>query len=156
MKTTVKLFATFAAALLSFSLVSCDESGDTTKPTIELSGPAEGKELTANNDVHFKAELSDDVALGSYKIDIHPNFDDHSHSRSGDSSTEDFSYNNTWDDIAGQRNASLHHHKIFIPANATLGDYHFILYCVDAAGNEAYVVHNIKIIAATAEPTETK
>ena len=30
-----------------------------------------------------------------------------------------------------------------IPANATPGDYHLMVYCTDAAGNEAHVARNI-------------
>lgn len=147
MKTTTL----FTALVITTSLVSCSkDGGDTTKPEINLTSPAEGATLGTDGDVHFEMELSDDVALGSYKVEIHSNFDGHTHAsvtRSDSDETTAFSYNNTWSDIEGQRNATIHHHEIIIPADATHGDYHFIVYCTDAAGNESYVVRNIEIEA---------
>jgi len=37
-----------------------------------------------------------------------------------------------------------------IPVNATPGDYHLMVYCTDAAGNEAYIARNI-VLSTTAE-----
>ncbi len=141
MKTTTIL----STALMALALTSCDKdnAGDTTKPEINLISPAEGATLGTDGDVHFEMELSDDTALGSYKVEIHSNFDGHTHASV--TRTTDFSYNNTWSDIESQRNATIHHHEIIIPADATHGDYHFIVYCTDAAGNESYVVRNIEI-----------
>lgn len=142
---TLEIFATLTLAL---TLASCEADGDTTKPEITLESPAEGETFAADGDgIHFEMELSDDVALGSYKVEIHNNFDGHDHASVTvmRSETVDFSYTNTWYDIAGQRNATIHHHEIVIPADATHGDYHFMVYCVDAAGNESYVVRNVVI-----------
>lgn len=146
MKNKILLATLFAAAL-----ISCDESGDNTKPVINLISPTDGEAVAADGEgIHFEMELSDDKGLASYKVEIHSNFDGHSHSvaaRSEDDSEEtvDFYYNNTWDDIAGQLNATIHHHEIIIPTDATHGDYHFMVYCTDEAGNESYVVSSIEI-----------
>ncbi len=145
MKTPLLLTAIFAA-----SLISCSETGDTTKPVINLISPTDGEAVAADGEgMHFEMELSDDKGLAAYKIEIHSNFDGHSHSVAArsedDSETVDFYYNNTWDDIAGQLNATVHHHEIVIPTDATHGDYHFIVYCTDEAGNESYVVSSIEI-----------
>ena len=51
-------------------------------------------------------------------------------------------------DVSEQRTAHIHHHDIVIPANATPGDYHLMVYCTDAAGNEAHVARNI-VLSAT-------
>lgn len=144
----MKTRAILATLLLAITFVSCDKdnAGDTTKPEINLISPAEGGVLGATGEgIHFEMELSDDVALASYKVEIHNNFDGHEHTTKSDEDTVDFTYLNTWTDMAGQRNATIHHHEIVIPTNATHGDYHFIVYCVDEAGNESYVVHNITI-----------
>ncbi len=143
----MKTKAIFAALFVAATLTSCESDGDTTKPVIDLTSPAEDEVLGATGEgIHFDMELSDDVALASYKVEIHNNFDGHEHTKSDDSSeTVDFAYTNTWTDIAGQRNATIHHHEIVIPADATHGDYHFIVYCVDEAGNESYVVRNVTI-----------
>ncbi len=136
----------FAALLASTLLLSCEADGDTTKPVINLESPAEGATLGADGEgIHFEMELSDNEGLASYKVEIHNNFDGHDHDSK--SETVDFAYNNTWTDIAGQLNATIHHHEIVIPEDATHGDYHFIVYCVDVAGNESYVVRNVVIDA---------
>jgi hypothetical protein len=134
------------AAVLSLTVVSCEKEGkeevDTTKPVINLIEPEEGDVLQIGADVHFEMELSDDVMLGSYKVEIHSNFDGHGHETKADG--EGFFFDRSWD-VSGQRNASIHHHEIFIPEDAEPGDYHLMVYCLDAAGNETYVVINVEL-----------
>ena len=48
------------------------------------------------------------------------------------------------------KTAHIHHHDIVIPANATPGDYHLMVYCTDAAGNQTYIARNI-VLSTTAE-----
>jgi len=78
-------------------------------------------------------------------IEIHSNFDHHSHGKSrGAGETVDFSFNKSYD-ISGKKAAHIHHHDIMIPKDATPGDYHLMVYCTDAAGNETYVARNIEL-----------
>jgi hypothetical protein len=131
-----------------FVFISCDDSdSDTTKPVIELYEPEEGQALKIGSEygVHFEMDLSDDVMLKSYMIEIHSNFDHHSHGKSrGAGETIDFSFNKSYD-ISGKKTAHIHHHDIMIPKDATPGDYHLMVYCTDAAGNETYVARNIEL-----------
>lgn len=72
-------------AMSVFVFISCDDSdSDTTKPVIELHEPEEGQALKIGSEygVHFEMDLSDDVMLKSYMIEIHSNFDHHSHGKS--------------------------------------------------------------------------
>lgn len=137
-------------ATVTFMFSSCDndDSSDTIKPLIELHEPEEGQALEIGNEhgVHFEMDLSDDVMLKSYKIEIHSNFDHHSHGGNSRTvlETVDFSFNRSYD-VSGQKTAHIHHHDIVIPANATAGDYHLMVYCTDAAGNESYIARNIKL-----------
>ena len=96
-------------------------------------------------------DLSDDVMLKSYKIDVHNNFDGHSHTRAGDGTTP-FSFKKEYD-LTGKREAHIHHHDIKIPATATPGKYHLMIYCTDAAGNESYVARDV-VLSKTAKPHE--
>jgi hypothetical protein len=122
-----------------------EEKGDTTKPVINLVEPKEGDVLHIGGDVHFDLELSDDVMLDSYKVDIHHNFDGHTHAvTKGESDTKAFEFEKTWS-ISGKRNVDIHHHEIVIPEDATPGDYHLMVYCTDAAGNEEHIAVNIKL-----------
>ncbi|MFI3331152.1 MAG: DUF4625 domain-containing protein [Rikenellaceae bacterium] len=150
----MKLKSLFAALLLSVALISCEAEGDVTKPVIDLTSPAEGEQLEADSTgMHFEVSFSDDEGLSSYKVEIHSNFDGHTHaslSRHDDEDTVDFSYNNSWviEGSNGEtlRNEDIHHHEIIIPSNATRGDYHFTIYCTDLSGNQSYVVRNVEIV----------
>lgn len=147
MKTKINIFsiAFFTIVLSSSLFTSCTEDGDTTKPVINLIAPAEEAILKIGADVHFDMELSDDVMLSSYKVEIHNNFNGHQHEASilkTASSTTPFFFQKSWD-VSGKKNTKIHHHEIIIPEEATPGNYHLVVYCTDLAGNEAYVARNI-------------
>ncbi|MDR1557785.1 MAG: DUF4625 domain-containing protein [Tannerellaceae bacterium] len=145
MKTNNLFFIICLMASLSLSFVSC-ESGDTTRPVINLIEPAEGEVLSIGEEVHFEMELSDNEMLKEYKVEIHDNFDGHSHDEATRAANEPvpFFFEKTWD-VSGKKNASIHHHEIVIPADATPGDYHVEVFCTDAAGNEAFIVRNVEL-----------
>lgn len=160
MKATFNVYMVCLMAIASAVFSSCDkdDDGDTTKPVINLIEPEEGDVLKIGSDagVHFELELSDNVMLKSYKVDIHPNFDGHVHavvSRATSSETVDFMFSRSWD-LSGQRNADIHHHEIKIPANATPGNYHLMVYCTDAAGNESHIARNIVLSTEGGEDHE--
>lgn len=46
-------------------------------------------------------------------------------------------------DLSDLRNAHIHHHDIVIPENAAEGNYHLVVYCTDAAGNQSLVARDI-------------
>jgi hypothetical protein len=146
MRTTFKYFLVCLMAISFTTITSCDDS-DTVKPIIRLIEPEEDEILKIGdeNGVHLELELSDDVMLKSYKVDIHSNFDGHVHvsaPKAASEGTVDFTFNRSYD-ISGQRNVDIHHHDIKIPSNATPGDYHLMIYCTDAAGNEAHLARDI-------------
>lgn len=147
MKTKLIIPAICLMAAL-FAFISCDdEKGDVTPPVINLTEPEEGAELLIGNEhgVHLEMDLADDVELQSYRINIHSNFDHHGHTRSASGETVAFSFDKVYDDAAGKKNHHVHNHDIVIPANATPGDYHLMIYCTDAAKNETYIARNIKL-----------
>ncbi|MBR1631683.1 MAG: DUF4625 domain-containing protein [Paludibacteraceae bacterium] len=140
-------------ALLAFTtimlLTACESENkaDVTPPVIDLIEPEEGENFTPGTDIHFEMDLTDDVMLASYKIEVHNNFNNHGHStaRRAAATGTPFSFNRSYD-VSGQRNAHIHHHDIMIPANAATGQYHLMVYCTDAAGNEAHVARTIHIV----------
>lgn len=147
MKTTSYFSIVCLLAICSFGFISCekDDKGDVTKPVINLIEPEEGDVLKIGDEsgVHFEMELSDDVMLKSYKVNIHNNFDHHDHATTkADAETVPFFFEKTYD-VSGKKNAHVHHHEIVIPANATPGDYHLMVWCTDAAGNESELARNI-------------
>lgn len=81
MKTRFYFPMIISLLVISVSLLTaCGDSdnplSDTTKPVIDLKSPAEGGVLAIGSEhgVHFEMDLSDDVMLKSYKIEIHNNF----------------------------------------------------------------------------------
>jgi hypothetical protein len=145
------LFAIITTILSAFTFISCEKSGDTTPPVINLIEPEEGAELMAGKDVHFEMEISDNEMLKSYKVEIHNNIENpHSHEksmkiRSLKSGETYFSYQNSWD-VSDKKNADIHHHEIIIPEDVIPGEYHFMVYCTDAAGNESHITRNVVLI----------
>ncbi|MDR2764558.1 MAG: DUF4625 domain-containing protein [Tannerella sp.] len=144
MKARTIFFIMGLTALLFIVCNACKEDSDTTKPEILLVEPAEGDLLHIGDEhgMHFEVEFSDNEMLASYKVDIHPNFDGHSHTRAT-SETVDFEFDKSWS-LSG-KNAAIHHHEIMIPEEATPGAYHLMVYCTDAAGNESYVAINVEL-----------
>jgi hypothetical protein len=133
------------SAIFFLSFVSC-ESGDTTKPVINLLEPTEGDILVIGEDVHFEMEVSDNDLLREYKVEIHHNLDGHTHEATrAEEELVPFFFEKTWKDISGKKNATVHHHEILVPEHATPGDYHLEVFCTDASGNEAYLVRNIEL-----------
>ncbi|MFA6200210.1 MAG: DUF4625 domain-containing protein [Bacteroidales bacterium] len=81
---TLKFILIPLLSLLIFSTCNKDESIDTEKPEIDLS--IQGAFPIGCDTIYFdepftlKALFRDNVELGSFSIDIHNNFDHHSHS----------------------------------------------------------------------------
>ena len=111
MRTKLYLPIISLLAMSVFVFISCDDSdSDTTKPVIELHEPEEGQALKIGSEygVHFEMDLSDDVMLKSYMIEIHSNFDHHSHGKSrGAGQTTDFSSTKSYD-ISGKKTAHIY------------------------------------------------
>ena len=110
-----------------------DDSVDNTAPivrNISLNGLTENIIISAGSEIEFDAEFEDDIQLGQYRINIHDNFNGHSH---GKTLASEFSYPATHD-LEG-KSQTVHKH-IPVPTDATPGPYHFTLLYFDAAGNE--------------------
>ncbi len=150
-------FKIFALVFLTIALfASCEkEEADTTKPTITVNAPGDEEVLYTGVDVHFDVDFADDVELKSYKVDIHSNFDGHEHKNPTADSIA-WTFQKSWSFDAGLKNSHVHHHEIVIPTEVdgvklATGDYHFMIYCTDAAGNESYVAIPVEIH----EPTDS-
>lgn len=149
MKTTY-LSSTVLLLLYITFLSSCEkDNGDTTKPLIEVSGPVTNDVFYIGNEIHFEVDFSDNEELKSYKIDIHDNFNGHTHKNTKDDGTP-WHFQKSWDFEPGQKNAHIHHHEIVIPTEidgekTATGNYHFMIYCTDAEGNESWTPIAIEI-----------
>ena len=78
MKTNHIIVLLMLVAAIAFS--GCDSNEiDTAKPQILLSEPAEEEAYASGSAIHLVVTLTDNVALASYKVNIHGAFDGHTH-----------------------------------------------------------------------------
>lgn len=129
MKRLTILVLAFGLVLLNACSKSDDEK-DTTKPVITLTTPKSGDVFVSGEKINVSVMFTDNKELSQYKIEIHDDFDGHSHLKTGSPA---FSYSKI---VALSGNGS-HHFAIDIPADVAAGPYHFIVNALDKAGNEA-------------------
>lgn len=154
MKSYFKIFTIALSPILFFNSCTDDESTlDTTKPEIMLASPTDHQEYEFGDVIDVQAIFKDNIALGSYKIDIHSDDDGHQH-RSGSTTFTNKSKNTTdttpWSySEIGELTANkefLLNKTIPIPeGNYTEGHYHFGIILTDKAGNETQTFIEIVI-----------
>jgi hypothetical protein len=156
----INLAACIIAAAFALNSCSGDDSSssvDDIKPVIDTSVagafPTSCGTVRKGDIIPFKALFTDNVALGAYSINIHNNFDHHSHDTEVDACTFDaiktpvspwaatFTYTipqNSREFIAEQ--------QIRVPENIDTGDYHFMIQLTDAQGWATMRGISIKIV----------
>lgn len=167
MKKSFTLFLTSLVLLGGALLASCEkEAIDNERPKITLKAPGEGEAIRPGSEIHFEVEFSDNVALGSYKVNIHWG-EGHTHSATLSTLAEEDDsepFEKTWlesdfialgdEPIVGKRSVTVHHHHIVIPETSTVngiekpvkeGHYHFLVYCTDESGLESFIAREILI-----------
>lgn len=101
----------------------------------------------------FVAEFSDNQELGAFSIDIHNNFDHHSHSTEVSNCDMDavkeptddvFLYINSWEIPEGSQKYQANI-SIPVPEAADTGDYHFFIALTDREGWQSVRGISIKI-----------
>ena len=152
------------AAVTAFSGCESDDI-DTVKPQIVLSEPAEEEAYAPGSAIHFVVTLSDNVALASYKVNIHGAFDGHTHSAVQPSLTratdaEPHPFERTWmesefislgeEPITGKQQVTINHMLMVIPDSiegrpVKEGHYHLTVYCTDSSGQESFIAREIEI-----------
>lgn len=122
--------------MIAFFFTSCDDDAaevvDVTAPTISNVQFNETVEPGETLVITFK--LSDEIALGEVRIDIHDDFDGHGHDNARIKATP-FEYSTVLDDMRGQKEYTVEE-MISIPSDAATGPYHLQIRYFDAAGNE--------------------
>lgn len=143
MKTRLNIFLPVFVAAFIFTSCSSDDDNvvDTQRPQISIAEPHNQDEFAPGDEVHIEATFTDNVELSSYKIEIHDDFDDHTHAFLKDShDSNPWSYENTFTITAGQTSFEAVHH-IDIPTEIngnpiSEGRYHLGIFLTDAAGNQ--------------------
>jgi hypothetical protein len=133
-----------------------DDTKDMTKPVINtkdvVAVPTDCEVYKRGDVIPFNSLFTDDTELGSYNIEIHQNFDHHTHSTSSVECQMDekkdpvkpWTYNQDFSIPSGQKSFTARH-DIAIPADIDLGDYHFMVRLTDCAGWQQIHAVAIKI-----------
>lgn len=146
-------------SLAGLFLLGCskdDDAKDLEKPGIDMSGsdasPQNCTVLYRGESFSFRAVFTDNRELGSYNIEIHPNFDHHSHSTENvecdpeppKSPVNAFVYNQDFS-IPDGKTVFAADREIAIPADVDTGDYHFMVRVTDKAGWQQLRAVSLKI-----------
>lgn len=154
------LFCLTAVAAL-FDMVACSSNDDVVKdtqlPTITDQGitanPVDCQVYNWGDVIPFRYRFTDNEELGNYNIEIHNNFDHHTHGTQGKSCDPDkternaknaFYYNQDFSIPRGSK-AYDASQEIQIPATVEPGDYHFVIRVTDQTGNQQLRAMAIKI-----------
>ncbi len=151
----------FILPIIVFAFVACnddDDDVDTTKPTIDIKKPANETEFHLGDKIEFECNFTDNVELASYKVDIHNNFDDHTHEHSAQLKSEsEEEEGHPWEYIKeGSLEGASDEVTLEITIPETVvhdgneeevaaGHYHLGVFCLDKAGNENVVWIEIDI-----------
>lgn len=132
-----KISLILISGLLVFSACKKDKKEetdvkDTQKPVITLEKPKDKDHFHPGDKIHADGTITDNVNLSEFKIDIHYAGDGHGHGKRGEE--VEWEYVKVFP-ISGK--SHKFHEHITIPENAKHGEYHFIVYALDAAGNAA-------------------
>ncbi len=147
-------------SVMTIGFTSCgsdDDLRDMTKPVISEQGitanPVDCQQYHPGDVIPFHYVFTDDVELGSYNIEIHNNFEHHTHSGSAaecelepkkEAGAKAWVFNQDYTIPAGQRTYDARV-DIQIPADAETGDYHFMVRLTDRAGWQQLKAVAIKV-----------
>ena len=156
MKQQLKNIIIVILMVFSFSCVDDNEKDDeipTIDMTAETAFPQNCSTVYRGENITFKATFIDNVELGAFSIEIHNNFDHHTHSTDITECEMDpiktpinpLLFIEEYDIPEGQKSYEALV-EVTIPDNVDTGDYHFMVRLTDAAGWQALKGISIKII----------
>ena len=151
-------------AILPLSLIifgtacsSDNDNVDSTLPTIceagEQTCPTDCYECLRGESIDFCYTFADDIELGNFNIEIHNNFDHHTHSTSSveceldekKSAVNAWVYNQDYS-IPDGLTTYTPNVSIVIPTDIDTGDYHFMIRLTDKAGWQQLRSVAIKVV----------
>lgn len=156
----MKKYAIYVLSLMALAISGCsknkDVEPDTEYPTIDAAAasafPKQCSELQRGQTFTFRALFRDNVELGSSSIDIHHNFDHHSHSTevnecgldSKKTPVNPLTLVKVFAIPAGSKTYEMNQ-QIVVPADIDPGDYHFMIRLTDKEGWQTIKGLSIKI-----------
>ncbi|WP_442587540.1 DUF4625 domain-containing protein [Pedobacter sp. AW31-3R] len=153
-----KIMPLLLLATVFFSACKKDEQDeiDTTYPEISIAAPdafpKQCSVIKRGEKFIFRAVLSDNVELGSVSVDIHHNFDHHTHSTEVTScemepvkvAVNPFLLIQAYQIPTGQKTFTVQQ-ELTVPANVDTGDYHFMIRLTDKEGWQTIRGISVKI-----------
>ncbi|MDR1380371.1 MAG: DUF4625 domain-containing protein [Tannerella sp.] len=152
--------AVLTVLLPAFLAGGCDgddeDAKDMQTPVIEMSGsghfPQNCVTLKRGGSFTFRAKFSDNAELGNYNIEIHNNFDHHSHSTGSEECEKDVKktpvnawvFNQDYSIPTGLKEFEASN-EITVPADVDTGDYHFMVRLTDQSGWQQLIAVSLKI-----------
>ncbi|MCV6630516.1 MAG: DUF4625 domain-containing protein [Flavobacteriaceae bacterium] len=146
------------SALVVASCSSSDDTTDTQKPTVSIQYangfPKACAEVKRGDSYTFRAQLTDNDALAAYSIDIHHNFDHHTHDdqqgncnfHADKVAVNDFQFIKNFQINTTDAKSYEIQQRITIPADADTGDYHCQFSVTDKTGWQSITSVDFKII----------
>ena len=143
--------------LLLFGMCAKEDNKDTEYPVIDLSShgayPHNCDSISRGETFTTIAFFSDNEELGAYSIDIHQNFDHHTHSADIDECNlgavkepvNPFQYIQSFEIPLGSKEYTMSQ-DIYVPQDADPGDYHYMIRLTDKAGWQTVYGIAIKIL----------
>lgn len=156
MKKAIFYFSILTVLCLSACKKDTENEIDTEYPTIDVTAanafPKQCGTVSRGETFTFRALLSDNTALGSLSLDIHHNFDHHTHSTEVETCSMEpikipikaFLLIKSFPIPADQR-SFLMEQQISIPSDIDPGDYHFMIRLTDREGWQTIKGLSIKI-----------
>ncbi len=156
MKNTIYTLLISLSFVVLLNSCSKNETIDKEYPIVDITVanafPQQCSSVNRGEKLIFKARLSDNAELGSYSLDIHQNFDQHSHSTEVNNCTFDavkapikpFVFINTYNIPPGLKTYDAMA-EISIPYDIDPGDYHFMIKVTDKEGWQTLKGLSIKI-----------
>ena len=163
MKISMKMKIRFMAiSLLLCAFSACSSTDDNEQKDMEMpvisnknivANPIDCQQYHRGEVIPFHYLLTDNMELGAYNIEVHNNFDHHTHSTSATDCALDVKkkpvhpwvYNQDFTIPAGQRSFDARQ-DIVIPTDIDPGDYHFMIRLTDRAGWQQLYSVAIKIV----------
>lgn len=141
---TAKKYTLPLLALGCATLFACKKT-DREKPTFDLQTPADSSVFISGQTIPFAARFLDNQGLSQYKIDIHDNFDGHSHEKY---------IAKIWTQILIENIGGTEFNEnrsIQVPDSVAAGWYHFLVTAVDEAGNQSEITFRNLYIQNTSD-----
>lgn len=149
-----KLLILFVPVLL-WGCSESNEKKDMDRPVItdgENPLPVNCQTILRGGTLPVRCLFTDNKELGAFNIEVHNNFDHHSHSTSAEDCPPDpnreavnpWIYNEDMAIPAGSTSYELDM-EIPVPANVDTGDYHFMIRLTDKAGWQVFKAVSLKM-----------